>query len=287
MKHVPYAFFLSLILIGCGPSGQPVPRAPLPSVTSALTDVRSASNSPTASIQVAPTSAAPQSSPSPTPAPISSLPAAFKKFLSNVQVSVEGDTVILKSNGLPPHPSPYFARGDANYQAYSGSNPNYRQNPNQIREQSITYSLPLNPRRADRHSPTPLGPIGIAMDGVALFNQYAGPNQPLTNEINSFDQFNGHPQQEGLYHYHVEPLFLTARFGRESLIGFLLDGFPVYGTLEGGEAIADKDLDEYHGHSHATAEYPNGIYHYHVTSTAPYINGIGFYGTAGRVTIGR
>jgi hypothetical protein len=64
----------------------------------------------------------------------------------------------------------------------------------------------------------------------------------------------------------------------------LLDGFPVYGPMENGAAVNNADLDVYHGHSHATAEYPDGIYHYHITSTDPYINGDGFYGTAGTVT---
>lgn len=211
------------------------------------------------------------------------LPSAFKKFSSNVQVEIRGENIVLKSNGVPPHPSPYFARNDSRYQAYNGGNPSYRQNPNQIREQSLELMIPLNPRPDDLHAPTPLGPIGMARDGVALFNQYAGPNQPLTNEINSFDQFNGHPEQQGLYHYHIEPLFLTAAFGKDSLIGFLLDGFPLYGPQETGKAVTNRDLDAFHGHSHATADYPNGTYHYHVTADAPYINGNGFYGVPGRV----
>ncbi len=105
----------------------------------------------------------------------------------------------------------------------------------------------------------------------------------MTNEINSFDQFNGHPEQQGLYHYHIEPLYLTAAFGKDALIGVLLDGLPLYGPQENGKTITNRDLDAFHGHTHATADYPNGIYHYHVTSDAPYINGNGFYGSAGRV----
>jgi hypothetical protein len=54
----------------------------------------------------------------------------------------------------------------------------------------------------------------------------------LTNEINSFDQYNGHPQMQGGYHYHIEPTYLTAQNGKHVLLGFLLDGFPVYGPLE-------------------------------------------------------
>ena len=67
------------------------------------------------------------------------------------------------------------------------------------------------------------------------------------------------------------------------MIGFLLDGFPVYGPVENGNPIYSVSLDEYHGHTHATSEFPDGIYHYHVTSDDPYINGSGFYGVPGTV----
>jgi len=123
----------------------------------------------------------------------------------------------------------------------------------------------------------------LASASAALFNQYAGPDQPLTNEINSFDQCDGHPEMQGLYHYHLVPDCLIEQVTADGLVGFLLDGFPVYGPEENGAAITNADLDTYHGHSHATPEYPDGIYHYHVTDEAPYINGDGFYGTPGTV----
>jgi len=63
--------------------------------------------------------------------------------------------------------------------------------------------IPLNPKVASTHQSTSLGPFGIALNGVVLFNQFAAGNQPLTGEINSFDQYNGHPQQAGQYHYHI------------------------------------------------------------------------------------
>ena len=66
--------------------------------------------------------------------------------------------------------------------------------------------------------------------------------------------------------------------------GFLLDGFPLYGPVENGEAVTNNDLDQYHGHSHATNEYPDGIYHYHCTDDAPWINGYGYFGTPGTFT---
>ena len=125
-----------------------------------------------------------------------------------------------------------------------------------------------------------LFPIGMALNGVAIFNQYAAGGQPLTGEIDTFDQYDGHPQQTGTYHYHAEPYYLT-RASKEALLGVLLDGYPVYGPMENGKAITNADLDAAHGHTTATKEFPNGIYHYHTTSTAPYINGSGFTGVPG------
>jgi hypothetical protein len=211
------------------------------------------------------------------------IPAVFKKFSSLVQISIEGDYVVLRSNGVPDHKSPYFATTDSRYEAYNGSNPQYMRNPNSIASQTLVLRIPLQPA-ATAPSATPLGPIGIAVNGVAIFNQYAGPNRPLTQEINSFDQYNGHPQQTGVYHYHVEPLYLTVTRGSSALVGFLLDGFPVYGPIENGRRIVNSDLDSLHGHSGVTADYPAGIYHYHITSEDPYINGAGFYGRPGTVS---
>jgi hypothetical protein len=209
------------------------------------------------------------------------VPAVFRRFAGTVEVSADGDEIVLRSNDVPDHGSPYFPVGDPRHQAYDGSNPAFRQNPFQIREQQLVIRIPRNPRRAASSSPTPLGPIGMAVNGVAIFNQYAGGGRPLTDEINGFDQHNGHPQQTGAYHYHAEPFHLTRTRGSGALIGFLLDGFPVYGPVENGRRVTNADLDDLHGHMGATADYPNGIYHYHVTAEDPYINGAGFYGVPG------
>ena len=215
------------------------------------------------------------------------VPAVFSKFNSSVQISVEGNYVVLKSNGLPDHKSPYFegtALEPTMYEAYNGSNPNFMINPNRIASQNLTFKIPINPAAAAVHLATPMGPMGISINGVPLFNQYAAGGSPLTNEINSFDQYNGHPQMTGQYHYHVEPLYITATKGKDALIGFLLDGFPLYGPQENGVTLLNADLDAYHGHTGVTADYPAGIYHYHITADDPYINGDGFYGTKGTVT---
>ncbi|MDA9555610.1 YHYH protein [Pelobium sp.] len=214
------------------------------------------------------------------------IPEVYKKIYGATDMYIQGDYIYIKANGLPDHKSPYYqsTSWSSKYEAYNGTNSAWSQNPNRIASMNYTFKIPLNPTVATNHAATPLGPIGISLNGVPFYNQYAGPNQPLTNEINSFDQYNGHPQMMGAYHYHVEPTYLTTNKGRTALLGFLLDGFPVYGPMENGALVTNANLDAYHGHTGVTAEYPNGIYHYHITSTDPYINGSGFYGTAGTVS---
>lgn len=216
------------------------------------------------------------------------VPDVYKKIYGASSITSDGTYVIIKSAGTPDHKSAYYPAGNALYEAFSGvtfGGSNFSKNPNSIVTQNYTFKIPLNPAEASSKQATPLGPIGVSVNGVPFFNQYAGPNQPLTNEVISFDQSWGHPAPGGMYHYHVEPLFLTTtKLSKSALLGFLLDGFPVYGPEENGAPVTNALLDAYHGHKHATAEFPSGIYHYHINNTDPYLNGNGFFGTAGTVT---
>lgn len=212
------------------------------------------------------------------------LPTGFNQFGSNVEVYQDGNFMVIVSTGIPDHKSPYFSSADSRYEAYNGSNQNFRAAPNTIATSNVTYRIPLNPAKAANSSATPLGPIGVSVNGIPFYNQYAAGRSPLTNEVNGFDQYGGHPQQQGQYHYHVEPIYITKNKGQDALLGYLLDGFPVYGPEESGKTVSNNNLDAYHGHSHTTSEYPSGIYHYHITDADPYINGSGFYGTAGTVS---
>lgn len=216
------------------------------------------------------------------------VPDVYKKLYGATSITSDGTYITIKSTGVPDHKSIYHATSNSLYENFSGKTfggYTFSKNPNSIATQSLTFKIPLKPVVDANHAATPLGPIGVALNGVAIFNQYAGPNQPLTNEVTSFDQYWGHPQQTGQYHYHVEPLYLTTvKASKSALLGFLLDGFPVYGPQENNATVTNAMLDAYHGHTSATADYPNGIYHYHITDADPYINGSGFYGTAGTVS---
>ena len=216
------------------------------------------------------------------------VPDVYKKIYGASSISNDGSYITIKTTGAPDHKSVYYPTGNPLYENFSGSTfggNTFQKNPNSIATQSYTFKIPLNPTEASVKQATPLGPIGVALNGVPFFNQYAGPNQPLTNEVVSFDQSWGHPAPGGLYHYHVEPLYLTTiKVSRSALLGFLLDGFPVYGPEENSTAVTNAMLDVYHGHRHATVDFPAGIYHYHINNTDPFINGSGFFGTPGTVS---
>ena len=216
------------------------------------------------------------------------VPDVYKKIYGASSITSDGTYITIKTSGAPDHKSVYYPTSNSLYEAFSGTTfggNTFSKNPNSIATQNYTFKIPANPQVSATHSATPLGPIGVSLNGVAFFNQYAGPNQPLTNEVVSFDKYWGHPSPTSEYHYHVEPLYLTTvKATKSALLGFLLDGFPVYGPDENGTTVTNTMLDAYHGHTSVTADYPNGIYHYHITNTDPYINGSGFYGTAGTVS---
>ncbi|MCE2973330.1 MAG: YHYH protein [Sediminibacterium sp.] len=220
------------------------------------------------------------------------VPDVYKKIYGAESITNDGTWIYIKTKFLPDHKSVYYIPGDSLYEPFSGitfGGIQFRRNPNTIIGYSSIFKIPLNPALNNLHAATPLGPIGIALNGVPFFNQYAGPTgQPLKNEaeIESFDKYYGHPTEIGMYHYHVEPIFLTTmKSTKYGLMGFLLDGFPVYGPMEeNGTIVNNSNLDAFHGHIHATADFPNGIYHYHFTSEAPYLNGNGFYGTPGTIS---
>lgn len=207
--------------------------------------------------------------------PATALPAIYRQFHNGVSVHVEGSYVVLQSTDEPDHKSPYWPTTNPLYEP----EPDVAVNPNRIEAQSITMRVPINPAAAN-DTDTPLGPMGMAVNGVVLYNQYAAGRVPLTTEIFSFDHYHGHPNQDDQYHYHLEPVAITN--GHEAaLVGVLMDGFPVYGPQDSSGATA-TGLDECNGHVGATPDYPNGIYHYHTTSVSPYIAGC-FKGTPGTV----
>ncbi len=215
--------------------------------------------------------------------------AIYRRIYGATSVTQDGNFVVIKSNGRPDHKSPYYKNTEWESTLYvNDTRAGFNQAPgNKVATSNITFRIPMNPTEATNKQTLGAATIGVALNGVAFFNQYQAQSQlisPNVGEYVSFDLYGGHPTPMNEYHYHIEPNFLTTTKGKDALLGFLLDGFPVYGPLENGTTLTSANLDAYHGHKHATADYPNGIYHYHITADPPYINGNGYFGVAGTWT---
>lgn len=159
----------------------------------------------------------------------------------------------------------------------------YDRNPNSIRSQAVSYSLPSHPRAASKPSCLPMGAIGIARNGVAIFNALdALDRDAVAHEVQ--DSCGGHPQQSGEYHYHDIPSCLTkgeSKNRASGLVGYALDGYPIYGPRGAhGKLLSNDDLDACHGQ--VSKVYFEGrwqrIYHYNATLEYPYTLGC-FHGT--------
>lgn len=189
---------------------------------------------------------------------------------SSLELTLEGDKRVIRANSLPDHPTGVFPI-QANDPAYQ-----YDRNPNSIREQTILLTLPSVPEVATTPSCLPLGMIGFALSGTAIFHAVDLQRRDApAYEIQ--DSCNGHPEMTGQYHYHDYSPCLKDESGaagqHSDLVGYALDGFGIYGLHgENGEALTNADLDECHGHTHGL-EWDGEMkemYHYHFTAEYPY-----------------
>ncbi|MEL6560715.1 MAG: YHYH protein [Bacteroidota bacterium] len=192
---------------------------------------------------------------------------AFDEFNSAaVTVSFDGDEITIESNGLPNHTSPYWEE----------SNPLYIEpvvavalTPGRIGgDRSFTLTVPAAPELAASSTATGLGPIGISVTGVPIFNDTEGPNRPLEEMIaETFDYAGAHNGPSG-YHYHVESADVSENtvlsHDDGKLVGIMADGFLLYGRRE-MDGSYPTDLDESGGHFGVTP-HSNGVevYHYHI-----------------------
>jgi len=184
--------------------------------------------------------------------------------------SAEGARLV-SGNGLPSHSTGVYpiAATDPAYQ--------FDRNPNAILEQSITLQLPLMPSVATAPRCVPMGMVGVALSGAAIFNGLdATGRDAAAHEV--LDACGGHPEQSGEYHYHNESDCLVAGVyegAQSTLLGYALDGFGIYASLERGAVLTNEDLDVCHGHTHTIPW--NGslidMYHYHMTKEYPYTVG--------------
>ncbi|MFO0959507.1 MAG: YHYH protein [Isosphaeraceae bacterium] len=189
-----------------------------------------------------------------------------KDGIENIRLRHDERCLIVDSQGYPNHPTALFPN--------SG-------NPNRILVQDFHFRFPLEPRRAGANTRVPMGPIGMAINGVVFFNPF---EQGGMNAIEGYsevwlDACCGHPEQRGVYHYHKYPSCVKTPFaddgeGHSPILGFAFDGYPLHGPYEDKGVMAldlkgERALDVCNGH-----EDPKRGYHYHVTpGRFPYLLG--------------
>ena len=125
----------------------------------------------------------------------------------------------------------------------------------------------------------PMGPIGIATNGVVFYNPFDIGMQDATDLM---DRCCGHPSPDYSYHYHKYPVCVKSPFGDEGKehsppIGWAFDGFAIYGPYE-AEGLMAKDSKENPLNDFNVHRDSQRGWHYHVTpGKFPYIIG-GFWG---------
>ena len=212
------------------------------------------------------------------------LHAAFAEFDStNFPIYLDGDEVVIESNGMPNHTSPYWSNTTARTAtdpmgnvlttpAASENHPLFVEPtatsyesmaPGNIDDFNGSYTLrvPISPTLASSSSSTGLGAIGMAISGAMIYNDEEGPNIPLDDAVPSLDYTAAHTGPQS-YHYHLEPKAWSN--DDDKLIGIISDGFFLYGRKCSSTGTYPTDLDESGGHTGATQHNPAGEYHYHI-----------------------
>jgi len=228
-------------------------------------------------------------------------PEFYKRYFKCVTITTTATGVSISSNGLPPHRSYYYGAGNANYEDFDTTRgAQYHANPNRIATKNFSFSIPNAPTSRSltvtsslvdgtigtNSNEYSMGPAGVALDGVALFNPLAGPGDNIENEKYTFDVFNGHPPPDGTYHYHTStkgPLEVLLKAGLITdatpgsasieLYGIMCDGTPVLGCKELDESSPAGALDAQGGHTHDLKDKAGttllaGRYHAHVCPTS-------------------
>ena len=229
----------------------------------------------------------------------SDVPEFYQMYFTCVDIEMNGDAVVITSDGLPPHLSYYYGQGHEYYTEFdtSGERSEYSPNPNTIASQNHSLEIPANPvsknltidaslvdgavnSSSDEYG---MGTVGLALDGVSIFNSLAAPGDVIENEVFSFDSYNAHAEMSGNYHYHTDTMgplevlqhagYTTSAIpgeGEIEVYGMMCDGTIVMGCTElDGSAPTTDDFDAQNGHLHdltdldGTTHFTNR-YHTHI-----------------------
>lgn len=156
----------------------------------------------------------------------------------------------------------------------------YDHNPNSLTAQNINVTLTASPVLSSSTSCVNMGPIGVMVDGVFLFNALDGSGRDaVAHEIQ--DSCGGHPEMTGQYHHHGKSSCTPGSNSSETVVGYAFDGFGITsGTKPDGTHYVNADLDICHGTTSPIVwdGYTRSMYHYVMTDEYPYSVGC-FRGT--------
>lgn len=205
------------------------------------------------------------------------VPEPYATWFLCADVAVVDGYLNVYSSNLPPHPSPYYPTDSDNYVEFDTRTGEWHQNPNTIAAQELLLSIPLEPTAKGITVTEALVDVeagtseeefrtdwqGVTVDGTALFAGVAAPGDDIMEEEYTFDVYEGHPQNTGVYHHHgTNPaaVAVAEAVGEPDVefYGLMCDGTVVLGCDEpDGTAVDAADLDAQSGHV-ATLVGPDG-----------------------------
>jgi phosphatidylethanolamine-binding protein (PEBP) family uncharacterized protein len=140
---------------------------------------------------------------------------------------------------------------------------------------SNAWKIPLTPAIAAAPTSVVDGPVGVAINGVPIFNpcKQGGCQNGDTKVLGELDSCNGHAGRADDYHYHAAPTCLMAEqaasYWDTHPLGWALDGFAIFGYRDADGSTAARD-SICGGNRSAVVNAPSG-YSYHVTDLSPYV----------------
>jgi hypothetical protein len=107
-------------------------------------------------------------------------------------VTIDGDYLVIKCTGVPDHKSPYFKGSAWESTLYvADTRSSFKQAPSSyVASFNYTFRIPKSLKESSSKKSLGTATIGIALNGVPIFNQYAAGNTAITvgaGEYVSFD----------------------------------------------------------------------------------------------------
>lgn len=140
-------------------------------------------------------------------------------------------------------------------------------NPNRRCTRWQYVVVPENPTKATAYRESGMGSVGWLSSGGVVYNHLSSPDGSLAAyyELDTLDICGGHSSSNAQYHYHLIPYCLGSANDASAcqLVGYMLDGFPVYGRcnhVDGQELVSCWNQTGGDGSSFSDFAYDSAAY---------------------------